>query len=319
MGEIDMPQLQRDPTLSKIREVIRETNFITAPALSALMGANLTFADESAQHTGSFKFRAAFNLASKVSEKHIITASSGNFGQALAYACKLLGKRCTVVMPTNSATVKVEGVKSHGGAVEFVDTREKSRAQRVQELSDTHPEAYVASAYDNPLVIEGNSTLGMEIAQANSKFEIVVVPVGGGGLSSGIIVGIQGLKAEIAVVGAEPAIANDAAQSFREGKIVSNQGEPQTIADGARTVSLGKHNWPILQAGLRKIIEVPEDKIVQAMKLIHEHLRLKVEPTGALALGAVLTEPKEFAGKNICCVISGGNVDSERFESLVSD
>jgi len=312
-----MPQLQSDSSLSKTRDVIRNTNFVTAPAISSLTGANITFADESGQHTGSFKFRAAFNLASKVSEKHIITASSGNFGQALAYACKLLGKRCTVVMPTNSATVKVEGVKSHGGKVEFVDTKEKSRAERVQELSQADPEAYVASAYDNALVIEGNSTLGTEIAQSQTKFDMAVVPVGGGGLSSGIIVGIQSAKADIAVLGAEPAIANDAAQSFRAGKIVSNQGEPQTIADGARTVSLGQHNWPILKAGMKKIIEVPEEKIVQAMKLIHEHLGLKVEPTGALALGAVLTEPDQFAGKNICCVISGGNVDSERFQSLL--
>jgi threonine dehydratase len=313
-----MAQLQSDSSLSYIREVIRGTHFVNSEPLGSLTGANITFADESRQHTGSFKFRAAFNLASKVPEKHIITASSGNFGQALAYACSLLGKRCTVVMPSNSARVKVDGVKSYGGIVEFVDTKRKSRAERVQELSGENPQAYVASAYDNTLVIEGNSTLGIEIAQAQAKFELVVVPVGGGGLSSGIIVGIQNSEADIAVVGAEPAMANDAALSFKAGKIVSNEEEPETIADGARTVSLGQHNWPILKTGLKNIIEVPEQTIIQAMKLIHEHLKLKVEPTGALALGAILTEPNAFKGKNVCCVISGGNVDAERFDALLN-
>lgn len=314
-----MAQAQSDSTTASVRQAINQTKFVTSEAVSQITGANITFADETGQHTGSFKFRAAFNLAAKVSQTHIITASSGNFGQALAYASKLLGKRCTVVMPANSARVKVEGVKSHGGIVEFVDPQVKSRARRVQELAEQYPEAYVASAYDNLLVIEGNSTLGAEIAQAQTKFDTVVVPLGGGGLTAGIILGTQNAGASIAVIGAEPALANDASRSFQSGKIVTNDHEPQTIADGARTISLGNNNWPILKTGLRQIIEVSEEKIVQAMKIIHEHLSLQAEPTGALALGAILTQPDSFSGKSVCCVISGGNVDAERFEALISE
>ncbi|MFP5501997.1 MAG: threonine/serine dehydratase, partial [Candidatus Sericytochromatia bacterium] len=272
---------------------------------------------EAGQHTGSFKFRAAYNVALSVPHPMVITASSGNFGQAMAYACQLLGKRCLVVMPDNSARVKVEAVKRYGGQVDMIDVRRKPRAERVAELAAEHPEAYVASSYDDPLVIAGNATLGAEIAESGRGFDTVVVPVGGGGISAGVVQGLREAQSPIRVVGAEPLVANDAARSLREGRIVAHAVEPQTIADGARTVSLGRHNWEILKSGLSALVEVPEEQIAEGLRLLAATAGLRVEPTGALALGAVLTEPERFRGQKVAVVVSGSNVDDEVYQSLL--
>jgi threonine dehydratase len=279
---------------------------------------NLTLAIETFQCTGSFKFRAAYNVASHVPQKMIIAASSGNFGQAMAYACSLVGKSCTIVMPMTSAKVKVEAVLEYGGDVDLIDVRVKSRVDRVRELSQQYPEAYIASAYDDPLVIEGNATLGMEIGALERQLDIVVAPVGGGGLISGLITGLKQSRKTVTVVGAEPLLGNDAARSLRAGHIVANESEPQTIADGARTLSLGKHNWAIMQGNLSTIVEVPEEKIIEAVRLLFEFANLKVEPTGALSLAAALTQPDLFRGRAVCCVISGGNVDPGVYASLLN-
>ena len=278
---------------------------------------NLILASETFQHTGSFKFRAAYSVASRVSEKMLIAASSGNFGQALAYACSILKKRCIIVMPSTSAKVKVDAVREYGGQVEFVDVEAKTRAERVADLSKEHPEAYVASAYDDPHVILGNSSLGKELAALKPLPEIVAVPMGGGGLSSGIIFGIEGLHKKVQVIGAEPLVANDAARSLKAGQVIRNEKEPQTIADGARTTSLGGCNWKILKRSMKRIVEVPEEKITQAVRLLFEHANLKAEPTGALSVAALMTEPELFRDRLVCCVISGGNVDPAVYAQLV--
>jgi threonine dehydratase len=298
--------------------VIRPTTIVVAPRLTKRLGLNVVIASETFQITGSFKFRAAYNVASRVRENLIITASSGNFGQALACACSMLKKSSIVVMPKTSAKVKVDAVREFGGQVEFVDVGVKSRAERVRELGIEHPDAYVASAYDDPLVIEGNASLGRELAALDYPFSDVVVPVGGGGLSAGIIKGICRSGRRIAVVGAEPLLGNDAARSFEAGKIICNESEPQTIADGARTVSLGEHNWAVLKDGLDGIVEVPEEKIIEGVRLLFELANLKAEPTGALSIGALLTEPERFEGRSVCCVVSGGNVDATVFTNILS-
>jgi len=297
---------------------VRPTTIVEAPRLEKRLGVILTLASETFQRTGSFKFRAAYNVASHVTQNLIIAASSGNFGQALACACLLLGKKCIIVMPTTSAKVKVEAVGEYGGDVDLVDVRVKSRAERVRELAEQHPEAYVASAYDDPLVIEGNASLGVEIGALARQLEMVVVPVGGGGLISGVITGLKQSRKKIRVVGAEPLLGNDAARSLRAGRIVANEGEPQTIADGARTVSLGKHDWEIMKNNLSTIVEVPEGKIAEAAQLLFEFANLKVEPTGALSVAAVLTQPELFRGRSVCCVISGGNVDPAVYTSMLN-
>jgi threonine dehydratase len=303
---------------AQIDNVVRPTTIVEAPRLDNRLGVTLTLATETFQCTGSFKFRAAYNVASQVPQKMIIAASSGNFGQAMAYACSLLGKSCTIVMPVTSAKVKVEAVREYGGNVDLVDVRVKSRAERVRELSEQHPEAYIASAYDDPLVIAGNASLGMEIAALERQLDMVVVPVGGGGLISGVITGLKQSRKKIEVVGAEPLLGNDAARSLRAGHIVANESEPQTIADGARTVSLGKHNWEVMQGNVSTIVEIPEEKIIEAALLLFEFANLKVEPTGALSLAALLTRRDLFQGRSVCCVVSGGNVDPGIYAGMLN-
>jgi threonine dehydratase len=323
VGEIRRPNDTMQTPIEQLRQaaslnaVLRPVTMVECPRLSKRLGANLVLASETFQHTGSFKFRAAYNVAASVKHELLIAASSGNFGQALAHACSLLGKSCIVVMPTTSAKVKVDCVREFGGQVEFVDVRVTSRAQRVEELASQHPEAYIASAYDDPLVIDGNASLGREISELNESLEQVVVPIGGGGLSAGIIKGIQESGRHIAVRGAEPLLGNDAARSLEAGEIIRNETEPQTIADGARTVSVGRHNWPILRDGLAGIVEVPEENIVEGVRLLFKLANLKAEPTGALGIGAVLTQPEVFRGQRICCVVSGGNVDPAVYANIL--
>ena len=304
------------PTL---REVIRPTTLIESTRLGKKLGARLTIASETFQHTGSFKFRAAYNVAGNVPQQKIIAASSGNFGQALAYACQLLGKSCIVVMPSTSASVKVEAVREYGGAVDLIDVSKTARKARVEELARMHPDAYVASAYDDPLVIEGNASLGAELAAFASKFDAVIAPVGGGGLTSGIVKGLRGAGSQAQIFGAEPLLGNDAARSLKAGRIIAGESEPQTIADGARTLSIGQHNWAVLREGLAGIVEVPEDKIKEGVRMLFSLANLKAEPTGALSLGAVLTQPELFRDRSVCCVISGGNVDPAVFASILTD
>lgn len=298
-----------------LKEAIRPTTFVVSSKLRDHLGLDITIATETFQHTGSFKFRAGYNLALNVPNEEILTASSGNFGQALAYACKLLGKRCTVVMPETSAQVKIDAVRGFGAAVDLIDTRKVGRNERVAELAAQMPDAYHASAYDDEWVIAGNSTLGDELA--GRGFDVVLVPVGGGGLISGVVTGLcrNGDKAE--VYGAEPLLGNDAARSFREGRLIPNETEPTTIADGARTISLGKLNWPIIRDGVKDFIEVSDEKIADAVRLYYGLANLKSEPTGALTLGALLEQPKRFSGMKICLVVSGGNVDPAVYCSLL--
>src|SRR5215207_4010231 len=295
----------------------RPTTIVDAPRLAAHLGVDLFIAAETFQRTGSFKFRAAYNVVAHIPHPHVITASSGNFGQAMAYACKLFGKRCTIVMPANSARVKVDAVLSYGGRVDLVDTTKVKRAARVAQLAAEHPDAYVASAYDDPYVIAGNSSLGDELAALASPPDMIVAPIGGGGLTAGLVQAAQRASHPMRVIAAEPLMANDAARSIRAGHIVYNEVEPQTIADGTRTLSVGQHNWAILKDGLQSIIEVPEDAIREGVRLLFSLANVKAEPTGALGIGALLTAPEAFRDHHVCCVITGGNVDPGVYAGII--
>ena len=297
---------------------IRPTTITESRPLSDRLGVKVILASETAQYTGSFKFRAAYNVAANVPNQRIIAASSGNYGQALAAACAMLGKSCTIVMPETSAKVKVEAVRSHRGHVEFVDTRVKSRAARVLELAAQDPAAYVSSAYDDPLVIQGNASLGRELARIGDRFHCVLAPIGGGGLTAGIISGLRESGCAKPVWAAEPLIANDAARSLREGKIVTHASEPQTMADGVRTLSVGNHNWAVLQGGLAGVIEVSEENIAEAVRVLHTTLNVRAEPTGALPIAALLQSRDSFRTQTVCCVVSGGNVDQEVFDEILT-
>lgn len=302
---------------AELGRVVRPTTLLDAPRLRRHLGAAITLATETFQRTGSFKFRAAYNFAVQVPNPHIITASSGNFGQAMAYACQLLGKACTVVMPDTSAQVKIEAVREFGGTVDLIRVEDIGRAQRVSQLAEQFPDACVASAYDHPLIIAGNSSLGLELAKLD-PCDVILAPIGGGGLASGIITGLRHVRSPVSVLGAEPLLANDAARSFRAGELLKNETEPQTIADGTRTLSLGQHNWNILRTGLEDIIEVPEEAIREATRLLFTLANLKAEPTGALSLAALLTQPERFRDRSVCCVVSGGNVDPAVYRDILA-
>ncbi|HXJ55805.1 MAG TPA: pyridoxal-phosphate dependent enzyme [Verrucomicrobiae bacterium] len=297
---------------------IRPTTFLEPEWLASRLGLPITLATETFQQTGSFKFRAAYHVAATVAPCRFITASSGNFGQALACACRKLGKTCTVVMPQTSVQAKIEAVRAYGGMVDLLDVRSKTRDRRVAELAEQDPDAYVASPFDDPLVIAGNATLGVELARAGRTFDCILAPVGGGGLTAGLITGLTHAGANIPVVGVEPLLANDAARSLRTGQLVANDVEPLTLADGVRTLSVGRHNWPILRQGLREIVEVTEDHIRQAVRLLFLDATLKAEPTGALSVAALLAQPDKFRGRRVCCVISGGNVDARTYAEIIA-
>jgi threonine dehydratase len=219
-------------------------------------------------------------------------------------------------MPATSAEVKIAAVRSAGARVDLVDTRQLSRSARVDQLRRELPGAQVVSPYDDPHVVAGNSSLGAELF-ARGTPDCVLVPVGGGGLASGLVVARDLLGVACPIVGAEPALANDAARSLRSGEICSNAQEPNTLCDGARTLSLGRLNFAILRTGLQQIVEVDEANIVLAVRLLFQLVNLKAEPTGALAFAALLQAPQQFAGKSVACVVSGGNVDPAVYARLI--
>ncbi|GAC1400953.1 MAG: threo-3-hydroxy-L-aspartate ammonia-lyase [Ktedonobacteraceae bacterium] len=299
---------------------VRPTTLLPCPcpALSTQFHCDVTIASETFQYTGSFKFRAAYNLLSSISQDCVVAASSGNFGQAIAYASKLLGKTCTVVMPSTSAQVKIAAVQSYGGQVDLIDVHQISRAERVAHLLQEQNHAFQAQAYDDYRVVVGNSTLGKEIFNA-ADFDTIIVPIGGGGLSSGIVIARDYLNKTTEIIGAEPLLGNDAARSLRSGQLVRNENEPATIADGARTISLGHLNWEILQHGVTDIIEVPDELTRKATQHCFRYVNLKVEPTGALAIGALFAHPARFANKRVCCIVSGGNVDPGIYANIITD
>jgi threonine dehydratase len=320
-----MPDQLDQLTESYIRDVwakltphVRPTTFHSTFLLNRTLNADVVLASETLQITGSFKFRAAYNLLAPVPNDMVITTSSGNFGQAVAYACMLLGKKCLVIMPASSSKTKQDAIRAYGGEIELIDVAITSRMQRVEELKAEYPHAFFAPPYDHYRVVAGNSTLGKEIfeklcAPDQPPVHCVICPIGGGGLISGLIVARDLLAPNVEIIGAEPLLGNDAARSLREGRLVSLDGEPQTIADGARTLRVGDLNWEIIRRGLRRIVEVPEDKIAEGVSVLYAYANLKAEPTGALAIGAVLTMPDLFEGKRICCVVSGGNVDANTY------
>jgi threonine dehydratase len=296
----------------------RPTTIVDAPRLSRKLGVDLVLASETLQYTGSFKFRAAYNVATNVKHAHVITASSGNFGQALAYACSLFKKRCTVVMPSTAPQIKVDAVREYGAEVDLVDVTKLGRLERLAELALQFPEAYIASPYDDPLVIEGNASLASELFALDLDLDCIIAPIGGGGLTSGLVTAVERSgKKGIQILAAEPTLANDAAESFRAGHVVALPDESATIADGAKVLRLGDRNWEILSHGLAGVIEVSEQQIMEGVRLLFALANLKAEPTGALALGAVLAQPNRFKGKRVCCVISGGNADPALYARLI--
>jgi threonine dehydratase len=281
--------------------------------INDISGAELFFKCENFQKMGAFKMRGATNAILQLSDgqkqKGVVTHSSGNFAQALALSAKSLGIKAYIVMPNNSPEVKKKAVKGYGGIITecepTLEDREKTAAKIKQEKGATfvHP-------YNDFNVILGNASVGKELLEEYPDLDVIIVPVGGGGLISGVALSAISFGNNCRVIGAEPYSVDDAYRSLQSGKIESNL-TTNTIADGLKTL-LGDITFNIINNHVEKIIRVTEEEIVGAMQLIWERMKIIVEPSAAVTLAAVLKSKQEFKNKKVGMVLSGGNVDLKK-------
>jgi threonine dehydratase len=308
------------PTITDIREAavrikpwLHCTPVLTCSSLNELAGAQLWFKCENFQKTGAFKARGATNAVFQLEEaeakRGVATHSSGNHGAALAQAARWRGIAAHVVMPENSAAIKLRAVAAYGGQIitcaPTVASREETLAKVLQETG-----AVYIPPYNHPHIIAGQGTAAMELLEEAPELDIVMAPVGGGGLLSGTALAVNAVRPEVKTWGAEPLMASDAFLSLQNGQIMPVQ-STHTIADGLRT-SLGEITFAVIQKHVPKILTVSEEDIVRAMRLLWERMKLVVEPSGAVPLAAVLAHKEELAGKRVGLIVSGGNVDLDR-------
>ena len=314
-----MVTMKNDPTLEdvlaaadRIRGIVHRTPVMSSVAVNEIAGATLHFKCENLQKVGAFKARGATNavlsLDEEAANRGVATHSSGNHAAALAFAASIRGVTAHVVMPSSAPPVKKAAVAGYGAEItECVPTLEARETTLDAVVARTG--ATFIHAYDNPMVIAGQGTAALELITEVPDLDIVMAPVGGGGLMSGTAIAVSSSRPDIAIFGAEPAGADDAFRSLRDGEIYPSV-EPKTIADGLLT-SLSDRTFRILSERLQGIRTVSEESIVQAMRLLWERMKIVVEPSGAVPLAAVLEHPEDFAGHRIGLIISGGNVDLE--------
>ncbi|MBN2484677.1 MAG: pyridoxal-phosphate dependent enzyme [Bacteroidales bacterium] len=287
------------------------TPVFTSQIINSVCGCKVYFKCENLQKAGAFKFRGATNalLNSKGKDKPVITHSSGNHAGALAKASAMLHRRCIVVMPETSPAVKVDAVKYYGATIVFCKPTLQAREDTTNRLiSETGAE--LVHPYNNFYVIAGQGTATIEMLSTNPEIEVVIAPVGGGGLLSGTSIAAKGIKPFVKVYGAEPAGADDAYRSFKASKIIPSE-NPNTIADGLLT-SLCDLTFEVIKKYTDNILTVSEESIVSAMKMIWQYLKIIVEPSGAVSLAAILDNKTVFSGKNAGLILSGGNIDLSR-------
>ena len=299
----------------RISGLAHRTPVVTCETLDRLASRRLFFKCEHLQKAGAFKFRGASNMLARLdrekASRGVVTHSSGNHAQALALAASQREIPATVVMPENALRVKRQAVLDYGARVITCTPTLEAREEACRRLLDDTGGTLV-HPYDDPDVIAGQGTVALELLDQVADLDAIVVPVGGGGLASGVCVAARGLAPEVRVIAAEPTGADDAARSLASGRLVP-QTAPKTIADGLRT-SLGKHTWPILRDHLDRVVTVGEDEIRSAMRLAWERAKLLIEPSSAVALAALLgDELRGTAGLGrVGVVLTGGNVDLER-------
>jgi threonine dehydratase len=297
----------------RIKDKIIRTPVMTSGTLDRLADASLFFKCENFQKTGSFKARGATNAVLSLPESQarqgVATHSSGNHGAALARAAQLRAISATVVMPDNAPNVKRDSVRRYGGEIVFceptLEAREKALERVIAERG-----ACVIHPYNDLRIMAGQGTTAVELIEAVADLDFVLSPVGGGGLLSGIAVAAKSLKPSIRVIGVEPAAADDAARSFRSGRIVPSA-NPATIADGLRA-SLGDLTFAQIRRCVDDIVTVSEESIVGAMRCIWEVMKILVEPSGAVAYAALVEGRLDVRGRRVGLVLSGGNLDLER-------
>lgn len=292
----------------RIRARVHRTPLLSSRSIQQRSRVELRLKCENLQRAGAFKIRGALNalmqLPEEVRERGVVAFSSGNHAQGVALAAQMLGIPATIVMPEGAVAAKVEGTKGYGARVVQAGVNESTRgdvARRVAEESG----ATIIPPFDHPHVIAGAGTAGLEILEEWPEVRNIVVPLGGGGLLAGIAVAAAGRQ--VNVYGVEPAAGNDGQQSFRSGSIVQIA-PPKTIADGARTLALGQLNFAIIRQHVRDIVTVDDDELREVMRFATYRTKMLIEPTGALALAAVLLGKLQLDGPTVV-VISGGNVD----------
>ncbi len=293
-----------------VKKYAHHTPVLTSSSINKIIGGNLFFKCENFQKVGAFKFRGAcnavFSLTDEEAQKGVATHSSGNHAAALALAAKIRGIAAHIVMPSNSPEIKKKAVAGYGAKITFCEptlqARENTLAQIVAETGATeiHP-------YNNFNVIAGQGTAAKELIEDFGEFDIIIAPVGGGGLLSGTALSTKFLLPGCNVIAAEPAGADDAFRSFREKKIIPSV-NPKTIADGLLT-SLGERNFAIIMENVDDIVTVSEEKIVEAMRMIWERMKIIIEPSSAVPLAAILEGKIEIQNKKVGIILSGGNLD----------
>jgi len=293
--------------------VAHHTPVLTSRLLDRLTGAHLFFKCENFQRAGAFKFRGAWHAVScleeAVARRGVATHSSGNHAAALALAASLRGLPAHIVMPEDAPAVKKAAVREYGGRITFcaptLAAREEALAAVVRSTG-----AVFIHPYDHPHVIAGQGTAALELLEEVPAPDIVLAPVGGGGLLSGTALTVRALAPAARVVGAEPAGADDAARSFRAGKLIPSV-RPLTIADGLLT-SLSERTFLIIRDHVDDILTAGEESIRRALQLIMQRMKIVVEPSAAVPLAVVLDHPEVFRGKKVAIILSGGNLDPER-------
>ena len=299
---------------TRLRGVAHRTPIFRSTTIDSRIGAKVFFKCENLQRTGSFKFRGAYNAISQLSEsdkaRGVLTYSSGNHAQAIALAGRELGVRPTIIMPDNAPVVKRMATESYGAEVILYDPSKAKREVLAQSLS-VERNIPVVPPYDHPHIIAGQGTAADELHEDVPDLDYIFVCCGGGGLLSGSAIASKHRNKNCLVVGVEPELADDAARSYRTGTLHSVE-NPPTIADGARTPSLGKFTFPIVLEYVDGMLTVTEQEIVDAMHMLFQRLKLVVEPTGALATAALLDPAVDSRGRRIGVIISGGNVDLDR-------
>ncbi|KAG9485827.1 hypothetical protein GDO78_008744 [Eleutherodactylus coqui] len=304
----DVQEAQR-----RIQGLVHTTPVMTSSSLDALAARNLFFKCELLQKTGSFKIRGAVNAVKSLPADKctaVVTHSSGNHGQALALAAQMMGIPAHVVVPTTAATCKKSAILGYGALIVDCEPTDKSRAevaaQTVQKTGGVliHPN-------QDPAVIAGQGTIGLEVLQQVPCLEALVIPVGGGGMLAGIAIAVKAIKPDIKIYAAEPLNADDCYRAKMSGVLTPNLQPPVTVADGVKT-SIGPNTWPIIRDEVDEVFVVTEDEIKNATRLVWERMKLLIEPTAGLGLATILS--RQFQEKtrdiqNIGVVLCGGNVD----------
>jgi threonine dehydratase len=289
----------------------RRTPVLTSATVDGLTGARVYFKCENFQRMGAFKFRGACHALGRLPEearrRGVITYSSGNHAQAVALAARLLGVPATVVMPANAPRVKLEATRGYGAEVITYDAQTESRAALAERIGAERGLALIPP-YDHPDVIAGQGTAAKELIEDVGVLDVLLVPCGGGGLLSGCAIAARHLAPACRVIGVEPEAGDDATRSFRS-KTLQSVHNPDTIADGARTSSLGRITFPLVMRYVDDMLTVADAPLLDAMFLLWERMKLVVEPTGALAACALLEGKIAAKGLRVGVVISGGNVD----------